>query len=76
MTTDHTTAGADSVADIDLVWWQALADRLGQTLLVLRSRGRIDGSTEGCLTYGVYESDATGWEKRNAVARIVPGTAP
>lgn len=70
MTNDNT----GHVTDIDFVWWQRLADRTGETLLVLLARQRLDGAAEGCLPYAVTEGAATPWERRNAVARIVPGT--
>lgn len=55
-------------------WWQQLADMYGQTLYVLTTQKKVDGSTETCIAYCVNETSATPWERdpANYVAKYVP----
>lgn len=58
----------------DLDWFQAHADRLGVPICVLdRFNSCVNGET-ACCRYAVIESEATDWERRNALATLRPTT--
>lgn len=58
----------------DLDWFQAHADRLGVPICVLdRFNSHVNGETV-CSMYAVVESEATDWERRNALATLRPAT--